>query len=278
MNYLSFMHRGGASMASFRYRAMIPARELGAKLNDTSADALIYAKPMEFELDEALAAKEQGKTVIVDFCDDHFEKLPHYEKMARLADAVTCPTPAMARRIPVTATVIPDPYEFDEAEPHCHGKNVLWFGHGVNFYSVAKLLPNLKCPIRIVSNVPGALPWSMDVMHEELHLADIVIIPATARYKSGNRAVEAIRQGCFVVAEPHPAIDDFPGIWIGDIKEGVEWANNNRQQAREMTATAQTFVRQHYSPQKVATAWRKVCEMAKSRCISDVEGVTGTDG
>lgn len=275
---ISFIHRGGMGMASYRYRAIIPARELGAKMNDLSADTLIFAKPAEFELAEAEQAKQEGKTVIVDFCDDHFEKFPHYEKMARLADMVTCPTAAMERRIPVSATVIPDPYEFDELDPHCRGKKVLWFGHGVNFYSVAALLPKLQCPIRIVSNVAGAIPWSHDVMIEEFARADIVIIPATARYKSANRAVEAIRQGCFVVAEPHPSIDDFPGIWIGDIKEGVEWANNMQQQARDMTKIAQVFVKQHYSPQGVASAWKIACEKAKSRCILDAETATGTDG
>jgi hypothetical protein len=53
-----------------------------------------------------------------------------------------------------------------------------------------------------------------------------VVIPATAPYKSANRAIEAIRQGCFVVAEPHPALEGFP-IYIGNIKHAIRQRKPN---------------------------------------------------
>jgi len=88
--------------------------------------------------------------------------------------------------------------------------------------------------------------------------SDIVILPATETYKSANRAVEAIRQGCFVVAEPHPAWNDIPGIWIGNIREGIEWVQTHLNEANQMVASAQAYVREMYSPAACADLWRKV--------------------
>ncbi len=47
MPEISFCHYGNPNMASYRYRAMIPARALGAAINDPSADVIIFAKPID---------------------------------------------------------------------------------------------------------------------------------------------------------------------------------------------------------------------------------------
>lgn len=249
---ISFIHAGGPRMASYRYRVDIPAKSLDAEINKYPADILIFAKPMPSEVELARRAQADGHKVVVDFCDDHFDEW-HYEEMADIADLVTCSTPVLAERIPKPCYVVPDTYEFPEIEPHCQGAKLLWFGHKVNGASLEPFrnLPNL-C---IVSNLQGAIPWSLDALDEELRTADIVLMPATANYKSPNRTLEAIRMGCFVVAEPHPAINDFP-IWIGDIKEGIEWASQNAEKANAMTRQAQAFVREKYSPAIQASAWR----------------------
>jgi uncharacterized Rossmann fold enzyme len=276
---VSFIHKGGPVMASYRYRAEVPASQLAnTTLNNPDADVLIFAKPALEEVIEATRARMQGKRVIVDFCDDHFTE-DHYKAMAFLADAVTCPTESMAGVIKehtgLDAQVIIDPYTFDEAEPHCRGSRVLWFGHAVNIHSLRRVQPDLG-PVVVVSNVAGSIPWSLETMQRELRLADIVIIPATAEYKSANRAVEAIRQGCFVVAEPHPSIKDFPGIWIGNIKEGIQWAQQNLQEANFRTSAAQSYVMERYSPKTQAFAWRTI--IVGQNCISAPERSTGTDG
>lgn len=263
-------------MASYRYRAQTPARELGASINDLSADVLVYCKPAEEELDEARRAQDRGAKVIADFCDDHFDAHSHYEKFARTADAVTCPTREMTRRIPVLATVIPDPYEYPKVLPHCSGNKVLWFGHGVNIESLLRVMPKITAPLKVVSNVPWASPWSFEGMLREFLEADIVILPATAGYKSPNRALEAIRQGCFVVAEPHPSIENFP-IWIGDINEGIEWASQNQAQANERTRLAQSYI-ERYSPRTVCDAWRDLLEKVKPGCTLAPVRATGTGG
>lgn len=247
-------------MASYRYRAEIPAKELGWEINNLDADVIIYSKPVIEDVAEARALKEAGKKIVVDFCDDHFN-FAHYHEMHALADRVTCPTEFMANKI--GGTVIPDPYEFAEFSPHCQGTKVLWFGHAVNKAGLFRVMDNMRLPVEsfsIVSNMPGTIPWSVETLKFELFKADIVILPETAHYKSPNRCVEAIRSGCFVVAEPHPSIKDFKGLYVGDINEGIEWVRHNLQAANKMIKTAQNFIRKRYSPSTVANAWKKLVQ------------------
>lgn len=250
---ISFIHAGGPSMASYRYRVQIPAKSLNARINRFPADILIFAKPLRDEVDLAKRAQQLGHKVVVDFCDDHFYTKPHYSLFADLADLITCCTSIMAERVGRACHIVPDTYEFDELPPHCNGARLLWFGHQSNIGSVGPFL-DLK-DLRKVSNASCCIPWSVDTVEFELQCADIVLMPATDSYKSPNRTLEAIRSGCFVVAEPHPAINDFP-IWIGDIREGIAWATQNPQQANEMTLKAQAFIREKYSPAIQASAWR----------------------
>jgi uncharacterized Rossmann fold enzyme len=270
----SFIHWGNKNAASWRYRAKIPSRDW-ATLNDLTADTLIFAKPQASELMDMARAKARGAWVVVDFCDDHFDWL-HYQEALRLADAVTCSTNEMARRIKELgrdATVIADPYEFPEMPPHYAGINLLWFGHHVNRDSLQRILPDLEgYPLRVVSNFEGAIPWSKETMLEEFARADIVVIPTTASYKSANRAIEAIRQGCFVVAEPHPALEGFP-IYIGNIKEGIEWTK--QQNMNKLISKAQKFVTAEFSPQILIDKWKSA---TKRPTTLDADKRNGTVG
>ena len=272
---VSFLHPHGPQWASYRYRCQIPADELGASINDQSADVLVLAKPEALTVLEMKQRLGEGKSIIIDFCDDHFDR-PHYQDLLRLADAVTCSTAVLAETIRMRgreATVIPDPYEYPEAEPHCHGANVLYFGSPVNGEGLARLLPLANSfPLTVVtskasiqgSSMARFVEWSPQAMAEEFAKADIVAIPATAPYKSCNRAVESIRQGCFVVAEPHPSLKDIPGIWIGNLEEGIEWAIQYQCKANQRTRHSQTYVSQRYSPKTVAVAWSRVIQACPS--------------
>ena len=270
----SFIHWGDKTIASWRYRAQIPS-EGWATLNDFTADTLIFAKPEANELMHMARAKARGAWVVVDFCDDHFDWV-HYKEALRLADAVTCPTEAMAQIIKKhgrDAMVIADPYEYPEAKPHYNGVNLLWYGHGVNKKSLERIMPDLEgYPLRVVSNFGGTIPWSHETMLEEFARADIVIIPKTEEYKSPNRAIEAIRQGCFVVAEPQSSLKNFP-IWLGDIKEGIEWTK--QQNVNELIFKAQKFVTELYTPKILIDKWKTYTAL---RTTLDVEKRNGTVG
>lgn len=279
---ISFCHYGNPKMASYRYRAQIPARELGADINNPDADIIIFAKPIDQDVRHIMKAKAADKKVIADFCDMHFH-LDCYKVALQAADAVTVPTRWFADWIAaehgIEAHVVPDPYEYPLLEPHCAGNKLMWFGHGLNIDSLARVLPLVDgYPLTIVSNLDGAVPWSPENMLRELSAADIVVMPETAPYKSANRTLEAIRQGCFVVAEPHPAINDIPGIWIGNIKKGIEWATQNQQQARERTTEAQSYVEKWYSPRTLGSAWRTVIQKVQSSSTSDAVMFAGLGG
>jgi len=262
---VSFIHGGDDNSASYRYRVKSPAAVLGYGINHFRSQTLIYAKPQESELAAAVVHKSDGKRIVVDFCDDHFDK-PHYHAFLRIADLVTCPTPWMYEIIhqhyhDVDAVVVPDPYLMPECAPHCSGTDLLWFGHAVNYQGIDALMPSLtEYTLRVVSNVEGCIPWSNEIMPLEFAHADIVIIPRTEQYKSANRAIEAIRQGCFVVAEQHPSLNDIPGIWQGDILEGIKWTEQNCSQANELTALAQQHIRERFSPARTASVLRTALE------------------
>lgn len=281
---VSFMHSGGPEVASYRYRAAMPAQSLGLLVNDADADVLVFAKPVKSDLALARRAKAERRPIVVDFCDDHFDT-PLYQEMLELADWIVCPTVEMRRRIHefdasrgTPSTIIADPYEFEEREPHCNGNRCLWFGHPSNFPSLQEILPRIFAPLFVVSNLPLAMPWSLKAMHNAFDANDIVLLPSTARTKSPNRAVEAIRQGLFVVAEEHPSITDFPGIWIGDIAEGIAWASQNLSEANERTRLAQRYISQRYSPKTQADAWKSLLPRVKSVSTSEVAAFVGSAG
>jgi hypothetical protein len=257
---VSFLHSFGPRAASYRYRAESPAKHLGATLNNRQADVWVVAKPESVSVPEVKAALGEGKSVIVDFCDDHFHT-PHYRDMLRLADAVTCSTAVLAKTIAALgreATVIDDPFEYPEAAPHCRGNRLLWFGHGLNRPTT------FPFPVRMVSNSPGDIPWSYETMLDEFATADIVLLPRSAAYKSANRAVEAIRQGCFVVAEDHPALREIPGLWIGSLEEGIAWAQAHPAAANERIRHSQTYISERFDPRTVAAAWSRVIQVCPS--------------
>ena len=267
----SFIHHMGPSAASFRYRAQIPAAWLNASLNDLTADVVVVSKPESVTIPEVKRCLGNGQSVIVDFCDDHFAS-QHYRDLVRLADAVTCCSDVLAHTIlglGREATVIHDPYESPECPAHGSGARLLWFGHALNLPD-AKLERFQHYDLHIVSNAPNTIPWSPETMDAEWARADIVILPTPAPYKSANRAIESIRRGCFVVAEPHPSLTKIPGIWIGDIEEGIQWAIQHWPEANRRTALSQIYLSKVYDPHIVACVWSRAIQGCPSTWGLDV--------
>jgi SAM-dependent methyltransferase len=150
-----------SSLASARYRVLIPAQQLGrlghavqiaslppgpvpAGFLKVPCDAMVLSKSF-FPEHEALVAamQSQGVKVIADYCDDHFEHPQHggwYAKLARMADVVVASTEAMAAAIRKhtgrEATVITDPVEGRRGQPRFEPRlpalRILWFGHPTN--------------------------------------------------------------------------------------------------------------------------------------------------
>jgi hypothetical protein len=253
--------RWPASLASGRLRGSIPQRELEAMGIQQGRDIVIASK---HGWPDALV-KDAGK-VIFDVCDDHFstEGLgDHYLRWCLKADAVTCNTHGMAETIKAhtgrIAFVIPDPYEQPERPPRVH-EHLLWFGHRSNLPDLRRVLPSIEGrPLLILTNdTPGYAQWSPEAMDAAFDTCGLVVIPTGKRQaKSANRAVESIRRGLFVVAEPLPAYSEL-GIWIGDIRQGVEWALSHQDEAIRRIKAAQAYVREEFCPRRIARMWLEV--------------------
>jgi hypothetical protein len=246
------------ALASSRYRASIPARELAKLGIGEGRDWLVIGKHgWKFE-DEAKGFER----VCFDVCDDHFydQYAEHYRKCCGMADLLTCNSAEMARVIKAetgrSAVVIPDPYEQPEREPRIHSR-LLWFGHEVNLPDLVPWLDDIG-DIEVVSGaqVPGITQWSPEAMDAAFDRAGLVVLPTGRRLaKSGNRAIEAIRRGLFVVAGYLPAYADL-GIYVGNITDGIEWALSHPREAKDRILASQEYVRAEYSPRHIAMMWR----------------------
>ena len=93
-----FVHRNGPQFASYRYRAEIPAKAIGATVNGGEAHVLIFSKPTPDDVILAKESKADGLNIIFDVGDDHFNHAvwgPIYREMVGLADALVTPTENM---------------------------------------------------------------------------------------------------------------------------------------------------------------------------------------
>jgi glycosyltransferase involved in cell wall biosynthesis len=154
-----------SDVASYRYRAAIPLRELAARGHTCDwyalrvgepvtaghpalheADVLVIAKS-HAERDEVIAlldeARARGVATVVDTCDDYFSVphalTPHYRALVARANAVTTSSFRLAGAIEdVTDTeahVVRDPYEGPEGVPRWSPDapvKAVWFGTPLN--------------------------------------------------------------------------------------------------------------------------------------------------
>ena len=155
-----------------------------------------------------------------------------------------------------TSTVIPDPYEMDEIEPHADGNNLLWFGHKVNL-KVLGSMPKIH-DIKIVTGpgvVKGATFYSPQNLQRALLEANIALFPTVegGKYKSNNRVLNAIRMGVFPVCGNHPSYEEFKMVWQGNVHTGIRWAKHFKSDLNE----AQNQIREQYSPETIGGLWNQ---------------------
>ena len=268
---IAFLGRG-LDVASTRYRIVIPAMELTKMGHEITKDAqiLVYNKG---SIDPAVLDLYPKK--VYDICDDNIdcpERGSEYRHHLKIANAVTCNSDAMrfivhqkANRV---ATVIHDPYEHEEWSP-TWGEGCMWFGHWTNLKDLARCgveatvitkgIPAGSKAAAISSNMT-VIEWSPDSVDAAFKSHAIVVIPTgRAIAKSANRLIESVRAGKFVVCEPLPAYEEFAEfMWVGDIREGVEWALRNRQECLDRVRYCQNYIREKFSPETIGRKWLKV--------------------
>lgn len=273
---ISFLHPGDETMASYRYRAQIPALELqklgyDARVNAGDPDILILAKPCQDSLAQMDAAQGAGIKVIVDICDPHFQDAEMgavYIELCRRADLVTAPTDTMSDIIYTetgrNATVIGDPIEGQRCEPHAQGDRVLWFGHGSNLDVLWRYFPHMhKVTDRFwICTTTDLLiphvPWSRENLERELRASHICMFPTKKEhaYKSPNRLCEALAAGCWPVVEPHPAYEPWRHLVPpGSCLQGIRHAISHPEVVNEWVESAQEIAFRLYGRDKIARLW-----------------------
>ena len=249
-------------LASARLRNIIPFRELEKRGWERGGDTVVLSKHnWQWTSD----IRHQFGRVIFDVCDDWFDSEvgEHYRHVCSIADTVTCNSPSMAGRIKeVTgreAIVIDDPYE-DPEQPAGMGDGVLWFGSRKGVPELHAVLDDVEYPITVVTDMQAAwaVPWSKDAQELALEMCRCVLVPPTKMVcRSANRAVTAIRAGRFVVAGDIPSYREIPGIWVSDdIKSGLALAMTT--DTTERIKEAQAYVRERFSPERIADQWERV--------------------
>lgn len=251
-------------MASYRYRAMIPAQQLSAQINRQEGDVFVFAKPIQGDLEIAKNMKKQGSKIIVDFCDDHFNT-DLYHQMAKLSDQLTCASDVMQERLKsygYDSQVIPDPYEY-EGEPHADGDNLLWFGHQSNVDEIIPYLNhgiNIRCVTGKTNRLINYAPWSLENLQTELTNANIVVLPDGKATKSFNRCINSIMAGCFVVAgKQHDEFKEL--VWANkSIIAGFQFSACFKAELNDMVKEAQSKIRPKYSEEAIGKLWAQVCQ------------------
>jgi hypothetical protein len=265
-------------IASYRYRCMIPMRELrriGVDCRIGVGDVTVFTKHFfPDDPDVARTLKAHGGQVVYDICDDHFNNPKwekHYRQMCAVADRLVCSSEQLSERVKQEtgreSVVITDPYEYPRVLPRKSGaKNVLWFGHSSNLPGLGDEIPRLTDrQVLVVSSLPSAgakfMEWSREAMFRAFVWADVVIIPVgqteKKKAKSPNRLVEAVRNGKYVVHNPLKAYEGY-GMWSGDIREGLEWADDHPEEVLQAVLKAQELIEQKHSPEAVGKQWMEV--------------------
>lgn len=277
---ISFVTPGDDTLASVRYRMLIPAEALTKMGHNVTvgncapqdAGVFVFSKQYPADIFHAENAAVVGIKTVFDVCDDHFhdQHAGHYREMIKSCDVVTCSTQAMREVILEEtgreATVIDDPYEFPEEPPvvirpvpTTYGKSrgrTMWFGHKSNLPSL-----NGYNVDDVISNAQGYMPWSMETMFMAFDRNQIVVIPHSDErknaVKSPNRVIESIRMGKWVSASPIRSYEQFKDFAnIGDVQAGIEMYNDLPEDVLVARIKAgQDYIRERFSPETIAKQW-----------------------
>jgi len=285
--HVSFVTHANETLASYRMRIEIPARELQEYFGYTTSitnypegDIACFSKHLKPEetFNSLLSCKEYGIKTLFDICDDHFDRhaSDFYENMAQEADLLSCNSDNMQERIyEVTgrlASVIRDPITFPYYEPHWGGETpaIIWYGSHTNLYTLMPWVQELRNhEITIVTDSKIKGPdnfhwerWMPGKVERMIEGYDIVILPRShephAINKSMNRAVDAIHAGCFVITDFEEVYEELePFIFLGPFTEGMKFYKESPEKVIEMIEGGQQYVKDLFNHKEVAADWDK---------------------
>ncbi len=151
------------------------------------------------------------------------------------------------------ARIIADPYENLMRPPEVTGDRVLWFGHQANAHTARPYAD-------LITHVCAGFGWSLEWERDAIDLAAVVLLTGNNPGASANRPAKAIRAGRFVVCpdESPASWAEIPGIWLGDVREGIRWALNNREEACKRIRAGQEYTQIHFSPRLIGSQWTEL--------------------
>lgn len=181
-------------------------------------DTVIFSRHYTWE-EHALMrmARQSGKRVILDICEDLFElSFPAFIPMIAEADVVICCSHVLAekaREFNRSVFVIEDAVESDFSLDCSYDRTarlrVAWMGMGGNVHHAEALRPmieELDYELITIHEHPSAdIPWAMDTWMQVLLTCDIAIAPIDPELqpaKSNNRLCNYMALGLPTIAAP----------------------------------------------------------------------------
>ena len=261
-------------------------------IKDAKADDLIVcAKIVDIPTIQYLI--KNNIKFIFDICDDKWNKDAElYNYACKNANLITTTCELLQNKIKnytgKIAHIIPDPTEREREEPSfMPGEHIRfgWYGGRKSFslFDWDKVFNEIKSitnnfTVHAVTNKPDRAAkrlthliqqrklimysWDYDKQGKIVRESDIVILPLPqdmplVQVKSPNRLIDGLQQGKFVIAnkgvDSYEKLKDY--IFLGSIKDGLNWALNNKEQVLEKIKLGQQYIQENHSPEMIGKKW-----------------------
>lgn len=288
---VSYVTTGNDNIASFRYRILSPAQNLGrhlivpsiGSLAKKESDIVIFSKHWTYnDWSYAKFCKLRKQKVIFDVCDDHFEGKfsDHYRRMLDVADTITCNSYEMAEvikeKVDRDVVIIPDPVLSPQLPYNPNtAVGLCWYGQSMNIHGLYDVYtPDCTYPLEIV--IPGNVqppahfqapwiewtPWQKDIIPLLAERNTVAVLPYRQGKvaKSANRVLEALQCGMVVLTDPIPSVQELPkaGIMYLDQPINEIMAIVQERDWESEIEKAQKHIAENYSPEVIADKWAQV--------------------
>jgi hypothetical protein len=262
------------------------------KVNEAkSGELIVLAKNVHYE--DINLLKQKNIKYIFDICDDKWNKdADLYNYACQNANLITTTCELLRSKIKQytdkDSFIIPDPTEREREEPYFNpGKHLklCWFGGRKSFslFDWDKVFSEIKSvtdnfTVHAVTAKPDRASkrlghlieqkklimysWDFKTQGDIVRQSDIVILPLPqdmplVQVKSPNRLIDGLQQGRFVIAnegvDSYTKLKDY--IYLGNIKDGLKWALNNKEQVLEKIKLGQKYIQENHSPEIIGSKW-----------------------
>ena len=262
------------------------------KVNEAKpGELIVLAKNVHFE--DINLLKQKNIKYIFDICDDKWNKdADLYNYACQNASLITTTCDLLKNKIKEytgkDSFIIPDPTEREREEPYFNpGKHLklCWFGGRKSFslFDWDKVFSEIKSvtdnfTVHAVTAKPDRASkrlghlieqkklimysWDFKTQGDIVRQSDIVILPLPqdmplVQVKSPNRLIDGLQQGRFVIAnegvDSYTKLKDY--IYLGNIKDGLKWALNNKEQVIEKIKLGQEYIKNNHSPEVIGKRW-----------------------